>query len=111
MKIICVAIALAVAGFALGGCGSKPAATQTPKSAATPAQQPTTPAISDADMAKLVHDTCTNCHTMARVKAYSGKESWQTVIARMIKEHGAKVAPQQAQMIEAYLEKTHPAKK
>ena len=103
MKIAGAAIALAVAGLALGGCGSKPAATQTP--------QPATPAISDADVAKFVHDTCTNCHTMARVNAYSGKESWPTIVTRMIKQNGAKVAPQQAQMIEAYLEKAHPAKK
>ena len=103
MKIVCVAIALAVAGFALGGCGSKPAATQTP--------QPAMPAISDADVATLVGETCSKCHPVARVHAYSGKESWQTIVTRMVKQNGAKVAPQQAQMIEAYLEKAHPARK
>ncbi|MCX5758534.1 MAG: hypothetical protein NTU83_08525 [Candidatus Hydrogenedentes bacterium] len=103
MKVVCAAIALVVAGFALGGCGSKPAATQVP--------QLTTPAISDADVAKVVGETCSKCHPVARVHAYSGKGSWQTIVTRMIKQNGAKVAPQQAQMIEAYLEKTHPAKK
>lgn len=106
MRIICTVIALSVIASILGGCGSKPAATQAAQS-----PQASTPAMSDADAAKLVDDACAKCHPVARVNDYDGKDSWQDVVSRMVQQHGAKLAPQQAQAITTYLEKKHPVKK
>jgi len=97
------------------GCGkSTPPATPS-KEAPAPAQNkqappaaPATAAPQAAQDAKALCDTsCSACHPIGKVESYAGNETWKAIVDRMIQKHGAKISPENATTIVAYLEKTY----
>lgn len=101
------------------GCGkSTPPATPS-KEAPAPAQNKQAPAApapaaSEAaasqtaqDVKALCDASCSACHPMGKVESYSGNETWKAIVDRMIQKHDAKISPEDATKIIAYLEKTY----
>ena len=116
MRILTVAVAFLLAVTLAGGCGpstppapagseAKPAASEAKPMApeAKPESKPAAPGGKE-----LLGASCTKCHDLERVKNYSGQETWQAIVDRMIKQRGAKVAPDDARQIVAYLNETFP---
>ena len=58
----------------------------------------------------LFEQTCSKCHPVAKPENYQGPLAWKDVVAKMINEKQAKIAPEDAGKIVAYLEATHPKK-
>lgn len=99
-------LALGCFVFLVCGCGpSNPA--PAPK-APVPKVETSPGAVTDAK--DLFRTSCTVCHNVARIENYKGAEPWKAIVDRMIKDHGAKITPENAALIVAYLEKTFPKK-
>ena len=70
----------------------------------------TAPATAD-DGKKLFEERCSACHKLSRPEGYGGTDPWQSSVGRMIDTHGAKIVPEDAAKIVAYLDRAHPLKK
>lgn len=118
MRILTGAVTFLLAVALAGGCGpgtppasggseAKPAASEAKPMAseAKPEAKPAAPGGKE-----LLGASCTKCHNLERVKNYSGQETWQAIVDRMINQRGAKVAPDDARRIVAYLDETFPKK-
>jgi len=125
MRILTVAVAFLLAVTLAGGCGpstppapggaeAKPAASEAKpmaseaKPAASEAKPEAKPAAPGGK--ELLSAGCTKCHDLERVKNYSGQETWQAIVDRMINQRGAKVTTDDARRIVAYLNETFPRK-
>ncbi len=82
----------------------------------TPAAKPDAKAnaasstAASVDAKKLFEDACSACHKTAKVEGYAGSEAWKSIVDRMIDTHKAKITPENATTIVAYLDKTFPRK-
>jgi len=115
-------IILLAAGLAVLNCGcGKPKTAPEPRvpdMAAAEATQESPPspnaevaqAAETDDVAALLEENCTRCHGLDRIKQYDDEEPWKGIVDRMINERGAKVTPENAAKIVAYLEKKYPRK-
>jgi len=111
MRILTVAVTFLLAVTVTGGCG--PSAPPAPggseaKPMASEAKPMASEAKSQAEPAaavgkELLGASCTKCHDLERVKTYSGGETWQAIVDRMIKQRGAKITSDDSQKIVAYL--------
>lgn len=72
----------------------------------TPAKSVETP----PDDKSVFEITCTKCHEVERATNYTGKDTWETVVDNMIKNHGAVISEGDVPRIVAYLDKTYPKK-
>lgn len=69
-----------------------------------------TPAAADDGGKALFDKACTSCHKAVRIEKYKGTDTWKTVVSRMIKKNGAKIAENDVTPIVTYLDKTYPKK-
>ena len=91
------------------GCGGKcpfSAKAKPKEDAATKAVAPTPV----ADAKKLFDDTCSVCHPTTKPANYKGTDAWKAIVDRMITQNDAKITPENASSIVAYLDKTYPKK-
>lgn len=75
-----------------------------------PALTADTPAAADDGGKALFDKSCTSCHKAVRIEKYKGSDTWKTVVSRMIKKNGAKIAENDTAQIVTYLDKTYPKK-
>ena len=107
MKKLFLVAALAIV-IAASSCSDKSGAKPDANAAqAAKTDQPPSPPVDDK---KLFEDNCAKCHKLSRPEGYGGSDPWKSIVDRMIDSHGAKIIPEDAAKIVAYLEKTHPKK-
>jgi hypothetical protein len=95
-----VIIGLVVFGILMPGIGCGKSTPATNKEA------PVAPQTAQ-DTKTLFETSCSKCHPTAKVEAYSKSETWKAIVDRMITKHGAKISPEDAIKIVAYLENTY----
>jgi len=92
---------------------SEPTAAPTlPPASPTPDPEPTAPApepttLVEVDIAVLLEERCTACHSLDRVTAKSATaEEWEQIVARMVSK-GAVLDDEEATLLIEYLTQTY----
>jgi cytochrome c5 len=113
---------VAVASILIAACGPQPG--QSPAATQPPAVTPAPPATqapaggtqapagtsSAAEAEAVLNSKCTQCHDLTRViNAKHDAAGWKQTIDRMINTNGAKVTPEEENLLNPYLaSKYHP---
>lgn len=95
--LILLALAMVVVG-----CGMK--------GTTAPLAKPSEGAAAQEDVKPLFEASCGKCHGVGKVAKFKEAVPWKSVVDRMITARGAKITPEDAAKITAYLEKTYPQK-
>ena len=127
MRMTALVLALIGACIVAVGCGNPatptpPVAKTPPKTPAPAEKAPATPTVPNAvpaapistaapqDDKALFETSCSKCHGVEKVAAFSEAVPWKEIVDRMITVRGAKISAEDAAKIVAYLNKTYPKK-